>query len=75
MAIMLMKSAIAQTKFDEEKKTKEQGIDKTIIGCRIQQSNKGTGENSPSGQYTVPHWESGSKEPQFHKHPWVNARD
>jgi hypothetical protein len=31
MAIMLTKSAIAQTKFDEEKKTKEQGIDKSII--------------------------------------------
>jgi hypothetical protein len=35
MAIMLMKSAIARTKFDEEKKTKEQGIDKSIIDSRM----------------------------------------
>jgi hypothetical protein len=35
MATMLMKSAIALTKYDEGKKSKEKGIDKPITQCRM----------------------------------------
>jgi hypothetical protein len=35
MATMLMKSAIALMKSDEDKKSKEKGIDKPITQCRM----------------------------------------